>query len=261
MLWVEDFHVLAPEGQDAAALSAPALDEIFAILDAGLTRTKGSEAADVQAHIGWAHWLNQHIAEREIGPTAEQDLRAALVLEPTNVYANAMLGNWMLQNHGDFAEAMRHFNIAVSTGKERQYVRSMQLGGLIYLDEPGARTAQVKVANAMRSSGEPLDAGSKRRILSFCFDPAVTNHEELMESLSAVSPEDAWKTFLWLDDNPGTGKGPQIRRDFIHANLLEIAGKRLDSLQQYRALQTELKDSPVSLKSSVDAAILRLTNN
>src|ERR1035438_850398 len=54
MLWVEDFHGRPPEGQNAADIAAPALDQIFPILDAGLTRSTGSQAADVQAHIGWA---------------------------------------------------------------------------------------------------------------------------------------------------------------------------------------------------------------
>ena len=41
---------------------------LIAILDAGLARTKGAAAADVQSHLGWAHWLNQHIAERVVEP-------------------------------------------------------------------------------------------------------------------------------------------------------------------------------------------------
>src|SRR5277367_5960288 len=85
MLWVENFRVVAREEQNAADISAPALDQIMATLDAGLARTKGSQAADVQAHLGWAHWLNQHVAEREYGAAAEQNLRAALQLDNTNV--------------------------------------------------------------------------------------------------------------------------------------------------------------------------------
>src|SRR5208337_4051971 len=137
-------------------VSAPELDEIFRILDAGLTRAKGSQSADLQAHLGWAHWINQHIAEREFGPAAEQNLRAALLSDPSNVYANAMLGNWMLQNGENFSEAVHFLEVAASTGKERPFVRRLQLGGLINLDQPGARAELVKVANEMRISGEDL---------------------------------------------------------------------------------------------------------
>ena len=264
MLWVENFGVLAREDQNAADLSAPALDQIFAILDSGLTRTKGSEAADVQAHIGWAHWLNQHISEREIGPAAEQNLRAALASDPTNLYANAMLGNWMLQTGGDFTEAIQHLETAVSTGKARAFVRSLQIGGLIDHDTPGARAELIGAANNMRKAGEPLGEGEKRRILGLCCDPTVTNHAELVESLSAVPEDEAWKTYLWLDDAQAEGRSEKTHnevRDFIEANLLEISGKRQESLDKYRLLQRELMNRGSTMENSVDAAIARLAHS
>jgi tetratricopeptide (TPR) repeat protein len=260
MLWVEDFHVLAREGQDAANLSATQLDQIMSILESGLTRTKGTRAADVQAHLGWAHWLNQHIAEREFGHAAEQNLRAALAADPNNVYASAMLGNWMLQNGGSVREAVEHFGIAVSTGKARPFVRSLQIGGLIHLEKPGARAELVRVANAMRKSAEALDEAHKTRILGFCFDPIVTNRAELQESLSAVPPDDVWTTYLWLDDNPGESRNDVLVHQFIQANIMDISGKRQESLDQFRALQKELKNAPGSLRDSVDAAIARLSH-
>jgi hypothetical protein len=258
MLWVEDFHVAADDEQQAAHLAAQALDQIMPILTAGLTRSSGARAADVEAHVGWAHWLNQHIAEREFGPAAEQNLRAALTLDPSNVYANGMLGNWMLQNNRPVEEAMRYLNTAVSTGQVRPYVRSLELGGLRYLDEPGARAAQVKVANDMRKAGEPLDEEYKSRIVSFCFDPGVTHGAELTESLTAVPPDEAWQTYLWLNDNHDAVHDKNVD-DFIHANLLEIAGKRQESLAIYRALEQELKNAPGSLKDAVDTAAKRLS--
>jgi hypothetical protein len=94
MLWLENFDVVSRAGQDADQAAAAELDQIMPILDSGLTRSHGSQAADVQAHIGWAHWLNKRIAEREFGDIDEQNLRAALKLDPPNVYANAMLGAW-----------------------------------------------------------------------------------------------------------------------------------------------------------------------
>ncbi len=260
MLWAEDFHVLVPEGKDATDLSAPQLDEIMSILDAGLTRSKGTRAADIQAHLGWTHWLNQHIAEREFGHAAEQNFRAALATDPTNVYANAMLGNWMLQNRGDFNEAIKHFDIALSTGKVRPFVRALQLGGLIHLERPGARAETVKVANEMRKSSESLDGAYKTRILGFCFDPVVTGHAELHESLSAVPPDEVWNTYLWLDDNPDKAGDHVLVHQFIQANIMEISGKRRESLDQYQTLQRQLKNSPGTMKNSVDAAIARLSH-
>lgn len=259
MLWVEEFHVLAREDQNSADLAAPALDEIISILDGGMTRSKGSQAADVQAHLGWAHWLNQKLAERESGPAAEQNLRTALVTDPYNVYANAMLGNWMLQNNGSFPEAIQHLNSALATGKARPFVRKLQLGGLIYLDQNGARAELVKAANDMRKSDEPLGEDQKRRILGFCFDPVVIDSGELAESLSAASSGEIWQTYLWLDNLPEDAQGQSMVHDFISANTLELSGKREESLGKYRLLQKQLPNQPGLFRDSVDAAVARLS--
>jgi tetratricopeptide (TPR) repeat protein len=258
--WVEDFHVTAPEGQDAGPAAAALLDQIMPILDAGLARSSGTQAADVRAHIGWAHWLNQKIAEREFGDAAEQNLHAALQLDPANVYANAMLGNWILQNNGKLSDALHDFEVAESSGRARPLVRRMELGGLVYLDQKGARAAQVKIADGMRRNGEALDEDSKRRILSFCFNPSTTERTELVESLSAVPPDDEWKTYLWLDDHTDDPDGQLLVREFIHANLLEVSGDHGGALALYRKLDQELKNSASTMIDPVQQAIARLSH-
>jgi hypothetical protein len=258
-LWVENFEVVGREDQNTADLAAPKLDQIFSILDAALARTKGSQQADVQAHLGLAHWLNETIAKREFGPTAEQDLHAALQADPSNVYANATLGAWMLQKNQNFSDANAHLNAAAATGRARPFVRNMQLAGLMDHDTPGARAALIQAANDMRKSSEPLDEDTRGRILSFCCDPML-GHAELFESLSAVPPDEASQTYLWLDDRQQEGDTQRLRRDFIAASLLEISGKRPEALEKYRALQQQLKGRPGSLKQSVDAAIARLSH-
>jgi tetratricopeptide (TPR) repeat protein len=258
MLWVENFSVLVPEGQDASGPAGPLLDEIMPVLDAGLARSKGSRAADVQAHLGWAHWLNWHIAHREFSPLAEKNLRAAVELDRTNVYGNAMLGNWMLLNHGDFKEAVGHLNTAVATGKARSLVRAMQIGGLRDDEETGARAELVKAVNDMRKNGEALDDEERYRVRSFCYSTSTSDHTELVETLSAVPEEDAWKTYLWLDDNH-QDKTDSLASDFIYANLLEISGKRMDALGKFRSLQQNPRTKQFSFNGQVDDAVKRLS--
>lgn len=266
MLWAENFSVEVPEGQSATGPAGKALDEMMPILEAGLARSTGSRAADVQAHLGWAHWLNQHIAERESGPAAEQNFRAALATDPANAYANAMLGNWMLQNGGDFSEAVQHLRAGAAAVKARPFVRQLQIAGLVDGDsQAGARGELMKVANAMRIGGEPLSADDKRQVLYACCDVSATRHVELVESLSSVPPDNAWSTYLWLEDassarSPDPLRGPI--HDFIQANLLEISGKAPQALEQYRAAKQKLHAIPgTSLEGSVDAAIRRLTHS
>jgi len=261
MLWTENFSVIVPEGGSASDAAGPALDRMMATLEAGMTRAQGSRRADVQAHLGWAHWLNQHIAEREFGSAAEDHLRAALAADPNNVYAHAMLGNWLLQTGGDVGEAVQHLEAAVATGQARPFVRRLEVGGLLSRDQAGSRAELFRVANQMRTGNEPLDADARRRIMNFCCDPMLTSHAELAASLAAVGPDDAWNTYLWLDNLPKEGADARAQawmRRFIQANLLEIRGERQQSLQQFRALQAELAQQPGSLKDAVDAAVVRL---
>jgi tetratricopeptide (TPR) repeat protein len=258
-LWTENFHVVAREDQDEAQVAGASLDQLMPVLEAGLARSKGTEAADVQAHIGWAHWLNQWVAGREDGPAAKQNLRAALAADPTNVYANAMLGNWMLHNRGNFAEAAHHFDVAVATGKVRPWVRTMQLDGLAYRGDKDQSPALVRVVNDMRKAGEPLGGLYRRRVLNLCFSSSILEHDVLVGALSAVPPDEEWKTYLWLNENSEYA-GDQRTDEFIQANLLEVSGDRAGALEKYRQLSHEIKNSSSPLTEQVNAAVARLSS-
>jgi tetratricopeptide (TPR) repeat protein len=260
MRWVENFQVLGKDDEKTTEAAGPLLDEIMPILDAGLARSKGSRAANVQAHLGWAHWLNWHIAEREFGPAAEKNLRAAVELDKSNVYANAMLGNWMLQNDGNFQEAIGHFNTAVATGTARPLVREMQIGGLLHDEVRGARAELVKAVNDMRKDGETIDDEEKYRILGFCYGTSDSDQANLLESLSAVPEDEAWKTYLWLDDNRVDRTDP-LARDFVYANLLEVSGERTEALEKFRSLQQNPKARQFTFKDRVDDAVKRLSKD
>jgi len=264
MLWLQNFHVIAREGQKAEDLAGPPLSEMISALDAGLARTgeHGERAADILAHLGWAHWLNQKIAEKEFGPAAEQDFRRALAIDPANVYGNAMLGNWLLQTGGSLDQALHCFDVALKRNQQRALVREMELGGMIYNDDAGVRPELIRVANQMRINSEPMNDSYKRRILSNY--SATNSQKELTETLSALPPNDAWATFLWLDDKQATrgeGEEQRIQHEFIQANILEIAGKSAEALAMFKTLEGELKRKGYSgrLSDHVGDAIKRLS--
>jgi hypothetical protein len=127
----------------------------------------------------------------------------------------------------------------------------------------GARAELVKAVNDMRKNGEELDDGQKHRILAFCYNPTVTNPTEPAESLSAVPVDDAWKTYLWLDDaqDEETEKTQSLSRDFIYANLLEVSGKRTEALEKYRVLQRNPQTKHFTFKDRVDDAVKRLSQD
>jgi hypothetical protein len=263
MGWVRNFHVLVPEGKKAEDLAGPALAEVISALDAALARTTEKVSrADILAHLGWAHWLNQKIAQKEFGSAAERDLREALKLDPSNVYANAMLGNWMIQSNRPADQALQHFEIAVKTGRERPFVRQMQLGAMTYNDEPRIVQALIQATNDMRKNGEPIEDPNKRRTLT-AFSP-IRTMDELKQTLSAVSPDEALATFEWLDGPDGEGSDAndrRLRHDFIKAIILEISGKKQEALAAFSALERELKAKGFSgrFADHVSGAVKRLS--
>ena len=263
MDWSENFHTVLAEGQRTSDVAGPDLDEMMAVLNGGLARSAGTEAADVQAHLGWAHWLNQHIAEREFGSAATDNFQAALKADPSNVYANAMLGNYLLLNGGSFGDAVARLNTAIATGKARPFVRQLQMGGLYGMETPGARAEVFKAANNMRKGNEPLEDGWRRRIRDFCCEPDEDEPNSLKEALTAVRQDEAWQTYLWLDNgvDPRRSDTQRFARAYIEAYLLEANGKKAEALQKYQALQVTLKGTFSILVEPVNNAVKRLSQS
>jgi tetratricopeptide (TPR) repeat protein len=257
MLWLENFHVLAGEGQKAEDLAAPVLARLKAVLEAGLARTSGRDAraADILAHLGWAHWLNEKIAFKEFDG-AERLFRQSLAIDSSNVFANSMMGNWLLQTRGDSAAAMNRFQVALATGNERPLVRSMQLGGLLYDNDPGMHAEFAKALNQMRKNNESVDPGIKSRARSL-YDVSVSEGNEFREVLAAVPPDENWKTYLWLSP----GAPADLRQDFVHASLAEFSDNRAAAVSEFRTLLPRLRAGGSSYRM-IDyavAAIARLS--
>ena len=126
----------------------------------------------------------------------------------------------------------------------------------------GWHTVEVRAADEMRRNGEPIEDGERSRILSV-YSPTVNSAEELLQTLSAVPPSDAWATYLWLDDQKtGTDRAwQQMQHAFIQANILQIEGKRPEALAAFETLRSELKKRGYDgrIATHVDSSIKRLS--
>jgi tetratricopeptide (TPR) repeat protein len=245
MIWLEHYSVLVPEDGKASDVAAPQLAELMRILDAGLARAGGkdSRSADILAHIGWAHWLNNHIAEKEFGKAAEQAYQQALQIAPANVYANSMLGNWLLQTHRSLKDVVQHFTTALNTGQKRPLVRRMQLGGMLYDDDNGVPQEAIRALNDMRKNNEVPDEGYKSRFLATLFEPNFS--KEFLDNIEgAVPPEELWLTYVWLDDTPADSTKDAYRQaklDYFRAKTLALEGKQNEASEDFRQLAARMK--------------------
>jgi len=265
MAWLRNFSAAGANDKEVETRASAQLSELFPILEADLAGQQGSREADILAHIGWAHWLNFHIALKDVPSSSEKSFRRALDVDSRNVYANAMLGNWLLQNGERLAEAKQHFSVAVESGKERPFVRDLQLGGLIYIDDIQARIELTRVANEMRKNGEKISESNENRIMGTNYAPSMVQDTELAKILAAVPPDEAWATYLWLDKTTHSSDEDEqslkhLNHEFIEAKIKEISGKNGEALALYRALQTEPRAKELTWSSRVALAIKNLTH-
>jgi hypothetical protein len=262
MLWIRNYHIAGAEGKDVAGAANAELSPLIAMLEAESAGVSGTQAATLAAHLGWAHFLRFKIAEADMMESAEPYFRQALRLNSRDVYANSMLGNWLLQTKPDaVSEAMGHFHTAVETGEEREFVREFELGGLMSSrEQPTAQQELVKLSNEMRKNGEPIDGGEKHRILGM-YSMALANRAELANLLSAVPATESWATYIWLDDSVDRSdpEWQQIKHTFVLANIDELAGREREALALYQHLaQSRRLTESGSLSVRTREAIQRL---
>jgi tetratricopeptide (TPR) repeat protein len=262
MAWLRNFHIAGADDKELESRAGAQLSVLFPILEADLAGQNRSRQADILAHIGWAHWLNFHIALRDVPSSAEENFRRALSIDSRNVYANAMLGNWLLQRGGQLTEAKQHFDLAVQSGRDRPLVRQLQLGAMIYNDDAQTRAELTRVANEMRKNGEKISAFYSSRIISTNYSLVVVDDADLVRVLAALPPDEAWATYLWLVDRSDSSDEPaqSVEQKFIEAKIKEISGKNAEALTIYRFLQTELRGTDSTLAPRVAAAIKNLTH-
>ena len=265
MAWLRNFSAAGADEKEVENRASSQLAEIFPILEADLAGQQASREADILAHIGWAHWLNFHIALKDVPASSEDNFRRALSVDSPNVYANAMLGNWLLQNGQRLPEAKQHFDLAVESGRDRPFVRALQLGGMIYVEDIQTRIELTRVANEMRKNGEKINESDKSRIISTNYSPDMLDDAELVKILAALPPDEAWATYVWLDETDDSSDEEerslkQLPHKFIEAKIKELSGKEVEALALYRSLQTQLRGTGSMLGPQVALAIKRLAH-
>jgi tetratricopeptide (TPR) repeat protein len=253
MLWLENVHATQEHSFTETA------NVLLPVFDNALIKAKGSAAADILAHIGWANYLRYREGSRE-GVTVEGNYRQALEKDPNNAYAHAMWGFWILWQGGTLDAANAHFSAALAAGQHKDYVRRLQLAALHNSQNDVNDAALIRAANEMRKNGEPMSDEQRHSILWDTIAVRISNHDRLVALLSVLPADEMQATYDWLNaGESGSAESKKFNGLFIAANLREIAGDPAQALSMYRTLQGNLKGTSYTLGSYVDAAIKRLS--
>jgi Flp pilus assembly protein TadD len=191
--WLEDGR--AGAGQPFSRIT----DAVGPALDRALLNPQHPRRADVLAHLGWATFLKQ----RETGTGDPAPFyKQALAIDPHNVYANAMLGHWLVWQGEPLSTARPYFDRATATGKARPMVRTFQLAALRNRNNDEADAELIRVLNSMRQQNEDVD-GQSARTAYVAFQRRYGTRATTSVTDIGLSPTDQLATFTWLTRMPG----------------------------------------------------------
>ena len=226
--WLEDAR--PGPGQRFAVITDP----VTPALDRALVSAQGERRADLLAHLGWVTFLRLRDGS-EGDPAARY--QEALSIDPDNVFANAMLGHWLMWRGAQIGPARERFDAALAAAGDRHpFVRRLQLASLTNRGET-ADAELLRVVNDMRTRGETLDPGVAdyvHWIYTLRYGP---NIPRARRADIAVSPADLAATYEWVfGASPSaqrSGQSADVRSALRDSRLRERARAR--SCEPYRS--------------------------
>ena len=210
------------------------VDPLTPVLAEGLATASGERAADLRAHLGWADMLRGRDGAADTDPDAQ--FRRALADDPGNVYANAMRAHFLAQrNREDEAAAL--FATAMASGRDREFVRRLQLGA--WLSRAGYSARALQTVNDMRKQGETLTGDQRSVLWSPLYFANLISYEDDRTFLAALPGSEQLATYDWLFPQP-RNEGETASWRYIRAILQLQAGHREQATKTLEALRAEL---------------------
>jgi hypothetical protein len=255
MTWLDDIR-----GDQSSMPFRATVDMVVPVLSRGVLTAEGPRKADLLAHLGWADFLRWRDGDHSLDPAGRY--RQALAADSGNVYAHTMLAHWKLWNGGDLEESNRHFATALRSGRERPYVRRLQLAALANRRDPVADLDMVRVANDMRKDGESMTPDGRDRLWDVYYGRFVSAPDESAseQPTNAAPPGELLATYRWLFDTSDYVESKGLLYEYLLARLQDAAGQNAEALASYRAVRPKAQTNGMGhIRDAVDSAIVRLT--
>jgi len=253
MAWLEDVHLR--EGEKFSDIA----EKVEPVLSRGAASTKNSQkSADLLAHIGWAYFLRSRDGVFGLDPVGAYSKAAAQ--DKNNPYAEAMWGHWILWNQGKLSEASQHFSSALASGRQRDFVRTLQFAALENCPNGRCDAELIRVANEIRKENGTVDADTIHRIYSNYYGRVFSPDPRTNRFLNVIPPAEHLATFHWLFDSLELDDSESLLRSGYVATLQEVAGQKEEALANYRTLRAKVPMHSGPLSDAIDAGIKRLSS-
>jgi hypothetical protein len=210
------------------------------------------------AHSGWATFLMWRDGDRGLNPADWYS--EALLVDPGNPYANAMLAHWILFREDDVPRAVKLFDTAVGSRRAIDAVRILQWAAYGNDRTPEAHVQLVRLADNMRRDGQKLTMGQAQALWRpYYFATPSDRHNDRQVLLEALPPDDHISTLGWAFDDYAAKDESRRRTIRYYVALLHASAGRLDeAVGGLRTLEAEMTRDPGSLRDAVQAALRRL---
>lgn len=232
MEWLREARVRQGE-QTFTELVRP----LQAVLERGALRARGQRKADLLAHAGWADFLRWRDGAREFA--VDTHYRRALEGDANNPFAHAMWGHWILFTRGAMDSARSHFAAAVTSGRERRFVRRIQLAALLNLSNDESLEEVLRVTNEMRINNEPLDEEYGRTIFWRTCVSAVRTARDWVHSATRIAAAGEIATLHWLHARTKPSEGHADMLDLCEARAHAWSGDTARAIAMLRRLELQ----------------------
>lgn len=261
MEWLRKIRV--SDGQTFTSI----VNQVAPVLTHGVIQSSGIRKADLLAHLGWADYLRIRDNQRELHPDSYFD--DALKTDPSNPYAHAFKGFWMMWNHDPIKDATAQFRSAVDSNRERATVREIQLAALFNSAGLEESDELLRVCSEMIRNSETIPSFYPDRVFTWVYWSSRQDAEIRERYLKVLDIQDHLKMYqtLYGASFGANSVSRELVREFWLATLLERAGKKSEALDTYRQLKARFdeesnKNSPLRenyIKTTTEDAIRRLS--
>lgn len=249
MLWARNIRVVAGKQTFTEIVNT-----IRPVLSDGVTQSDGAEAADLLAHLGWCEYL---LDRETTGGDPVTYFKRAVEKDPRNPYAEAMWGFWNFSTGGSIPDVTDHFDKAASSGREREWVRNLQISTVLLRSSLESEGEAIRVADSMRT--EKIAVTNPSRLWNVYYHYLFSGGEETTDFLKVVNGANHLLTFQWLFPESEVREDRTTQHRFMLGRLQEAAGNREAAIESYRWVAEQVKKSPGRIQDRTLEGLKRLS--
>ncbi|MDQ3699270.1 MAG: hypothetical protein M3373_14795 [Gemmatimonadota bacterium] len=228
MQWLRNAR--GSDDQDLASLAR----RLQNVVSTGAAEATGTYRADLLAHIGWANFLIDRYGALDLDRRAALD--SALAIDSANVYAHSMHGFLAAWRPADIPRARSHFTRALASGRERPYVRDLQVTAYINARSAESWANLLRVADEMRREGAELGPGGVAELRTI-YHSGLFSSDERDSVVHAIPPAAHVALIQWVFADELARRGAYYDELTLALAIFEErAGRPDQALAAYREL-------------------------